>query len=193
MRRFTQLASVAIFAVVPAITIGCGSGGTEGDDDDSGVDGGSDDEPIVNGLPASQFYRQFAWQTTMTGVEGAASFPINGAGHNAFLATLFLMPGGDATVFYGEGEGDVSTTGHSLNLDASTFKRRSTTWKVQGSELVLGNLMHCTGMSLNDEPVLRCTLDAVIVSSQAQGRAGLFENRLGASSPDDSEWTDYQP
>ncbi|MGE0868061.1 MAG: hypothetical protein AB7P03_05860 [Kofleriaceae bacterium] len=154
MRRLIQLGGIALLALAPTIVMGCGGGGSDGngdDDDDTRdhVDGG-EDEPLINGVPASQFYGQFAWQTTMTGIEGAAAFPANAMGHDAFLATLFLMPDGAATVFYGEGEGDVSTAGHSLSLDATTFKRRSTSWKVEGSELVLGDLMHCTGMTLND-------------------------------------------
>ncbi|MDX2086504.1 MAG: hypothetical protein SFX73_01585 [Kofleriaceae bacterium] len=172
----------------------CNGGGQSGDDD-PGPGPGPDarvQEPLINGMPASQFYGQFAHATTMTAVSGAAAFPQTGD-RNAFLTHFFLMPNGEHELFYAEGDGDVGLDGWSLSVDTTTMKRKSGTWKVEGSKLVLGTWMSCDGMELNGAPALRCTLTSAIVTAAAQGRSGIWEKAFGMKSPDDSEWTDYQP
>jgi hypothetical protein len=164
-----------------------------------GNDGGSNppldgnmQEAIINGLPASQFYGQFAWQTTMTAVEGAAAFPLTD-GRNAFLVSFFLMPNGAFELFYAEGNGEVSSTGWNISTVSNSKRRREGTWKVEGAKLVLGSFMTCDGFSLDDKPALHCTLSSSIVTPAAQGRTGTFQKRFSASSPDDTEFAEYVP
>lgn len=167
----------------------CGGGGDSGD----AMPDASMNEPLVNGKPASQFYAQFAHATTMAEVGGAAASPAQPDGRNAFLAQFFLMPNGKLVLFYAEGEGSVTSTGHSLNIIGSTKKRREGTWKVEGTQLVLDAFLRCDGFTFNGADALRCTLASSIVTAAAQGKSGTFKNGFGTSSPDDSEYADYVP
>jgi len=176
-------------AVLCAFLAACGGG----NGDDTAPDGGGSNEPLVNGVPASQYYGGFAFQTTKTGVQGAAAFPAAPDGRNAYLVSFFMMPGNDLQLFYAEGEGEVDSTGFSINVFDGAKKRRSGTWRVDGAKLVLDSFMSCDGFLFNDKPALRCTLSAAILTADAQGRSGTFQNRFGASSPDDSEFADYVP
>jgi hypothetical protein len=168
--------------------------------------GGGDDDPmmmttpdapasevVINGKPASQFYAQFAHATTMAEIGGAAAFPAQGDGRNAFLAQFFLLPNGKLVLFYAEGEGTVTSTGHSLNIFGSAKKRREGTWKIEGAQLVLDAYLRCDGFMLNGKDALRCTLAAPIITAAAQGKTGTFQNGIGPSSPDDTEFADYGP
>lgn len=174
------------------ILAACSGGGSDDDPMMTGPDA-SANEPVINGKPASQFYAQFAHVTTKAEVAGAAAFPAQADGRNAYLAQFFLMPSNKLVLFYGEGEGTVTSTGHSLNIITSTMKRREGTWRVEGAQLVLDSYMRCDGFTLNDKDALRCTLATSIVTSAAQGRSGTFRNGIGDSSPDDSEYADYAP
>jgi hypothetical protein len=169
----------------------CGGGGES--DDAMPMADAAMNEPVINGKPASQFYAQFAHATTKAEVSGAASFPTQPDGRNAFLAQFFLMPNGKLVLFYAEGEGSVSPTGHSLNILGSTRKRREGTWRVDGAQLALDSFMRCDGLAQDGKDVLRCTLGASIVTPAAQGKSGTFRNGFGMSSPDDSEFADYVP
>ena len=178
-----------------AMLITCGlaaCGGDSGGGGGGGTDGGSN-EALVNGVPASQYYGQFAYQMTNTGVDGAAAFPLNASGNNAFLVTFFMMPNGGLQLFYAEGEGDVTATGWSLNIAGNTKKKRSGTWRIDGAQLVLDSFMRCDGMLFNDKPALRCTLTSAILTAGAQGKGGMFQKRISASSPDGSEFAEYVP
>jgi hypothetical protein len=166
--------------------------GGSGGDDGGGPDGGGN-EPLVEGIPASEFYGKFAYQQTNTGFDGAAAFPTNAAGNDAFVVDAFMMPGNAVQLFYAEGEGEVSPTGFSINVQETTKKKRTGTWRVVGAELDLGGFLRCTGMTLNNSPALRCTLQQAIVTAEAQGHAGTFRKMLGAHSPDDSEYASYTP
>jgi hypothetical protein len=181
------------FSILMCLVAACGgAGGDDSGDDAPGADAALN-EPSINGMPASQFYGQFAYQTTNTGVEGAVAFPETADGRNAFLATFFLMPNAKLELFYAEGEGDVSATGWSLSTYAGTQKKREGTWRVDGAHLVLDSFMRCDGFELNTKPALRCTLTSTIVTAAAVNRSGTFKQRLGASSPDSSEFADYVP
>jgi hypothetical protein len=173
-------------AFVFVFGIGCGGGEDGGVESDAAMN-----EPIVNGRPASEFYAQFAHALTMAEVSGAAAFPAQADGRNAFLVAFFLMPQQRLELFYAEGEGDVTPTGHSLAVFGNAKKRRSGTWRVDGASLVLDSYMRCDGFSFNGRDALRCTLSSPIITAAAQGRAGTFQNATGASTPDDSEWADY--
>lgn len=188
MTRFDSRSRWLVLLLVAAC------GGTDGDDGRGGGDppDGSTGEALVNGVPASQYYGQFAHATTMTHVEGAVAFTMTG-GKNAFLAQFFLMPGGALQLFYEEGSGTVSSTGWSLNTDPATKKKRTGTWRIEGATLVLDSYMSCDGLTFNNQPALHCTLDAAIVTAAAQGRSGTFKKAFGPTSPDDSEFTAYQP
>ena len=175
-----------MFLMLAAAACGRADGGGGGPD-------GGGNEPIVEGLPASQFYAKFTYQTTQTGIEGAAAFPTNADGNDAYVVAAFLMPGNQLELFYAEGQGDVSPTGFSINVQSTTKKRRSGSWSVQGADLVLDAFMRCNGMTLNDNPALRCTLERSIVTAAAQGHGGTFRKMLGAASPDDSTYADYMP
>ena len=183
---------VRIFSIL-ALSLATGCVTDDGGADPAGGGGGGGgDEPFVNGLPASEYYAQFAWQTTQTGVEGAMAFPASG-GRDASLVQFFLMPQGQLELFYAEGSGSVSPTGWSLNIDTSTQRRRAGQWRVDGARLVLDGFMACDGFELNDRPALRCTLTQAIGSAAAQGRTGTFKPRSSMSSPDDSEFAGYTP
>jgi len=184
-----MMRTMLISAVLAA---GCGGGGSD-DDGMTMPPDGSMNEPIVNGKPASQFYAQFTHAVTKAEVSGAAAFPSQPDGRNAYLATFFLMPNNQLVLFYAEGEGDVTATGHSLAIFANAKKQRTGTWRIDGAQLVLDSFMRCDGLALNGKDVLRCTLSSAIITAVAQGRAGTFQNGFGESSPDDSEFADYVP
>lgn len=167
----------------------CGGGG---DGDDSPTVDAMMNEPLVNGEPASQYYNRFTHQTTSTGVDGAAAFTMT-QGRNAFLVTFFLLPNKELQLFYAEGEGEVTATGWALNIDTTTKKKRTGTWKVEGAQLVLDSVMRCDGMLFNDQPALRCTLTSPILTAAAKDRAGMFRKRISASSPTDSEFAGFTP
>ncbi|MDQ3338165.1 MAG: hypothetical protein M4D80_23615 [Myxococcota bacterium] len=174
------------------LVLGCGGGGN----DDDGMMMQPDaamNEPTINGKPASQFYAQFAHATTKNEVAGAASFPAQPDGRNAFHASFFLMPDSKLVLFYAEAEGEVTATGHSLAIFNNTKKKRMGTWRIEGAQLVLDSYMRCDGFAFNGKDVLRCTLSSAIITPAAQGRAGTFQNGIGAASPDDSEFADYVP
>jgi hypothetical protein len=177
--------------LILAALAACGGGGESSDD--MPMTDASMNEPLVNGKPASEFYNQFAHAVTMAEVGGAAAFPAQGDGRNAFLAQFFLMPNKKLVLFYAEGQGEVTQTGHALNLDPSTKKRREGTWRVDGAALVLDSFMRCDGFTLNGKDALRCTLSSTIVTAAAQGRTGTFQKGIGTSSPDDTEFADYGP
>lgn len=187
MTRFVSRSRWLALVLVAACGGMDGGGGGGG-----GTPDGSTGEALVNGVPASQYYGQFAHATTMTHVKGAVAFTLTG-GNNAFLAQFFLMPGGSLHFFYEEGEGTVSSTGYSLNTDPATKKKRTGTWRIEGAKLVLDSYMSCDGLTFNNQPALRCTLDTAIVTAAAEGRSGTFQKAFGPTSPDDSEYTAYQP
>jgi hypothetical protein len=168
----------------------CGGGGESSDG--TGPDAAMN-EPLINGKPASQYYAQFTHATTKAEVGGAAAFPAQSDGRNAFLAQFFLLPNSKLVLFYAEGEGSVTSTGHSLNIISGTKKKREGTWKIDGAQLVLDSFLRCDGFTLNGKDALRCTLGASIVTTAAQGKSGTFQNGFGMSSPDDSEFADYVP
>lgn len=170
----------------------CGGGG-DSDDAMMGTPDASMNEPLVNGKPASQFYAQFAHATTMAENTGAAAFPAQADGRNAYVVQFFLMPSNKLELFYAEGMGEVTQTGHSLAVFNNSKKKREGTWKVEGAQLVLDSFMRCDGFTLNDRDALRCTLSTTIVTAAAQGRSGTFQKGIGMSSPDDSEFADYVP
>lgn len=169
----------------------CGGGGNDGDG--MPMPDAAMTEPIINGKPASQFYGQFAHATTMAEVSGAAAFPAQADGRNAYHVAFFLMPNGKLVLFYAEGEGEVTQTGHSLAIIGGSKKRREGTWRVDGAQLALDAFMRCDGFTLNGRDALRCTLSQAIVTPAAQGRTGTFQNGIGQASPDDSEFADYVP
>lgn len=166
-----------------------GGGGSGPDGGGGGPDGGG--EALVNGIPASEYYAQFLWEETATYSSGAAAFPEQD-GYDAYLAHLFLMKSGERYLFYGEGEGDVTSTGHSLNLDPSTYTRETGSWSIDGSTLLIGDVMHCDGLSFNGDDVLQCQLDRAIVSDAAVGRTAILKIGFGESTPFDSEWSEYE-
>ena len=170
----------------------CGGGGSD-DDGMMMMPDAAMNEPLVNGKPASQFYAQFAHATTKTEVSGAASFAAQADGRNAFLVHFFLMPNNKLELFYAEGTGDVTPTGHSLSIFNNSKKKRQGTWKVEGAQLALDSFMRCDGFEFNGRDALRCTLSTSIITPAAQGRSGTFKNGISASSPDDSEFADYVP
>ena len=192
--RPTDSVHVLALMIGAALAGGCVIDGTDnGGGDGSGSGSGSTTEVLIDGVPATEYYAQFSHATTGTGIEGAAAFATTTDGRNVFLATFFLMPGGQLQLFYKEGEGEVDTTGWSINTFSGTQRKRTGTWKVDGAKLVLDSWMSCTAMDFNDKPALYCTLTTTIVTPAAQGRSGMYRPRFGASSPDDSEFADYVP
>lgn len=181
--------------LMACVLAGCGGGGSDGGDDTMTPDAGSGgmNEPLVNGLPASQYYAQFAHATTKAGVVGAAAFPAQSDGRNAFHTTFFLLPNNQLQLFYAEGEGDVTSTGWSLAIYGNAKKKRTGTWRVEGARLALDSYMLCDGFELNGKPALNCTLASPIITAAAQGRSGTFQKEIGESSPNDTEFAEYVP
>jgi hypothetical protein len=150
-------------------------------------------ETQINGMPASEYYAQFQWETTGTSVSGAAAMSTNASGNDLFVADFFPMKDGSLFIYYGEGQGEVNTTGFSINYDKATLTKLEGSWRIDGAELVLGDYFRCSALTLNGVETLRCSLDATIVSQEAVGSTGYFEvDRFGESSPHDSEWQDYK-
>lgn len=178
--------------LISLFLLGCGGGGNEGD----GMmqpDASTMNEPLINGKPASEFYGQFAHATTKAEVSGAAAFPAQADGRNAYHVAFFLLPNGKLELFYAEAEGEVTATGHSLAIFNNSKKRRTGTWRIDGAQLALDSFMRCDGFAFNGRDALRCTLSSTIITAAAQGRAGTFQKGLGEASPDDSEFADYVP
>ncbi|MDQ3364955.1 MAG: hypothetical protein M3680_05960 [Myxococcota bacterium] len=193
MTRLTRLTRMNALSTGLVLALGCGGGGSTGDGDD-GVDiDASTQEAIVNGKPASQFYGQFTHAMTNRGIDGAAAFATQPDGRNAFLVTFFLMPNNKLELFYAEGDGQVTSTGHSLAIYGTAKKRRMGTWRIEGTELELDSFMRCGGFTFNGKDALRCTLETAIMTPAAVGRTGTFDPGFGTSSPDDSEFADYVP
>ena len=147
-------------------------------------------ETEINGRPASEFYGQFVWQTSGGNLGGAVAFP-ESDGRDAFVLDFFLMEDRSFVLFYGEGFGEVTSTGHSLNLYSDSYSRREGTWSIDGAELVLGSWARCGGLEFNGMDVLQCRLTQAIVSSAAVGPSGIMRPQ-SESSPFDSEWADYK-
>lgn len=145
----------------------------------------------VNGMPADEFYAQFHWEETTTYVDGAAAFEEQGDGTNAFLTHVFLYDDGTANVFYEEGEGEVTLTGHSLSTSTDTQTRIDTTWQVDGVTLRIGDVFACNGSTFNDEDQLACTLQRSIITAAAVDETARLTPGFGDASPDDTEFADY--
>ena len=145
----------------------------------------------VNGVPADEYYAQFHWDETSTYASGAAAFEAQADGRNAFLTHVFLYESGDAVIFYEEGEGEVTLTGHSLATYSDTQTRIDTQWTVDGVDLVLGDVFTCGGFEFNGQQKLRCVLDRAIITDAAIGSAASLSVGISASSPDDSDFADF--
>lgn len=168
----------------------CGGGSDSMDGPgESGADA-SISETEINGRPASEFYGQFVWQTSGGNVGGAAAFPETD-GRDAFVLDVFLMEDKSFLLFYGEGFGQVTSTGHSLNVYPDSYSRREGSWSLEDGELVLGSWARCGGLEFNGNDVLQCRLSQSIVTPEAVGSAGIlrFKNE---TSPFDSEWSEYR-
>lgn len=150
----------------------------------------SGSETEINGRPASEFYGQFVWQSSDGKLSGAAAFPETN-GRDAFALDFFLMEDNSFVLFYGEGFGKVTSTGHSLNMFPDSYSRREGTWSISGGELVLGSWARCGGLEINGKDVLQCKLSQSIVTPAAVGPTGMMRLR-GGSSPFDSEWAEYR-
>lgn len=186
---------VFAFACAMALTAACG-GGDDDDDDDGGGGGGPDgspSEPTINGMPASQFFGQFHFETTQTALQGAVAFPPQPDTRNAFLANFFVMKNGEFKLFYGEGEGEVTSSGWSLNIFNDARKRRQGTWSIDGTILLFGEFLRCSGAELNGEPIMNCTLTSAVITPDAVGRGNIFSVRADRVAPDDTAFADYVP
>lgn len=171
-------------APFPGTTTGdSGTGGTSG--------GGGSSTATINGKPAAEYFAQFHWDEKNSPVEGAVAFPETN-GKDLFISSIFLMKNGEFVLFYVEGQGTVTLTGHSAGTDPQTAVRTQGTWQVVGAELKLGARMTCRGgPTVNSKETLSCALQSPLGTSAAVGHSGVF--RIGfPSSPTDSEWAGYR-
>ena len=120
------------------------------DEDGSGNENGTvnEQEPIVNGMPASVFFAQFAWESSRSHLVGHLSFPAAASGANAASAQIFLMPSSRMELFYKEGV----ENGPITDFLPDTRKHRSGTWRIEGTDLVLDSFLRCQGLELNGAP-----------------------------------------
>lgn len=169
---------------------GASSGGTTSSSGGSGSSSGSS-SATVNGVPADEFYAQFQLETIKTSMDGAAAIPAQSNGNNAFLTSLFLQKDGSFTLFYVEGKGEVTGSGHSLSYDKTQGRKVTGSWSVQGTALVAGPFK-CNGLSFNGENQLRCELKSAVVSAGAVGKSASLTKGISQSSPSDSRFADYR-
>lgn len=173
---------------------------------DDGGDGGGDDnlddspadidaapgEAIVNGKPASEYYGQFAWEVTGSYAYGGGAFAAQADGRNAYIASVFLYQDGTSVLFYAEGDFDVSPDGFSGSRYPGASVRRNATWSIDGAQLLIGDDLQCDGVVYNGEEVLHCELARAIDTSAAVGQSSYLRRSGLNSTPDDSEWADYE-
>jgi hypothetical protein len=95
-------------------------------------------------------------------------------------------------MFYAEGNGKVSVTGHALNIFKDRQFKRTGKWSVAQMALDLGGLMRCNKITFNGNPALYCKLEKAVGHGAAVGRNVTLKKGFGSSSPDDSEWAEYK-
>jgi hypothetical protein len=157
--------------------------------------GGGGSEATVNGKPASEFYAQLTNEETGGYLTGAGSFSAVENGDNAFLVDLFLLKGGKYILYYTEGQGEVSGTGHSLATKKDRNRKVSGEWSVNSTTLLVGDVFACEGLSLNGHSAVRCQLKKTIGYEAAVGRGTTLEvatSSRGKITPDDSQWAEYK-
>ena len=165
------------------------SSGTSGTPGTSGQPGQS--TSTINGKPAAEYYAQFAFETTKTDLEGAAAIPTQANGNNAFLANLFLKKDGSFVLFYVEGQGEVTFSGHSINYDKKQGRKVTGSWTLDDASLVAGPL-RCNGLTIDGKDTLDCGVTSAIVSPGAVGKSGTFSKGFRDASPGDSDFADYK-
>ncbi|MGE3547686.1 MAG: hypothetical protein AB7L28_27415, partial [Kofleriaceae bacterium] len=118
---------VGVFGVLTTLlgAAACADGGGEPSDPSEEPD---QNEPIINGVPASEYYDQFVWASSHTHVVGQGSFSDDPSGRNAFSIQMFLLPDGEAQVFYWEGVEIDIPQGTSTTPDATTKTTKHSTW-----------------------------------------------------------------
>jgi hypothetical protein len=193
--RLILVASLFVLAACSSTTTDSGTSGGQGSSSggttsSSGGSSGSS-TATVNGVPADEFYAQFQLETIKTSMDGAAAIPAQSNGNNAFLTSLFLQKDGSFTLFYVEGKGEVTSSGHSLNYDSKQGRKVTGSWSVQGTSLVAGPFK-CSGLSFNGENQLRCELKSAVVSAGAVGKSASLTKGISQSSPSDSRFADYR-
>ncbi len=188
-----QSQSTSFFLSLVTALAACGSSGDTNTGADATPSQGADaaqSEGLVNGVPASEYFGQFVWEVSDGALSGAAGFPVTES-YDAYKIDAFLREDGTYQLFYGEGSGTVTSTGHSLNLDTTTFTRLEGEWSIDGTELVLAPYLRCQGLTLNGSEVLSCDLTQRVVTEAAVGYGGIAKLSV-PSSPFDSEWSDYR-
>lgn len=193
--RLIFAASFVLLAACSSTTTDSGTSGGQGTSSggttsSSGGSSGSS-TATVNGVPADEFYAQFQMETIKTSMDGAAAIPTQSSGNNAFLTSLFLQKDGSFTLFYVEGKGEVTSSGHSLNYDSKQGRKVTGSWSVQGVALVAGPF-RCNGLSFNGQNQLRCELTSAVVSAGAVGKSASLTKGISQSSPSDSRFADYR-
>ncbi|MCY1078801.1 hypothetical protein [Archangium lansingense] len=145
----------------------------------------------MNGKPVSEFYGQFTYEKFSGATGGVAAFPAQPDGINLFVATVFLMQDKSFTLYYAEGAGTVRANGYSAEIPLDRMFERTGKWSISGSSLKIGDLMTCHGMTVDGRDALRCAMDRAVGYAAAVGKTTTF-TRATNSSPNDSQWADYQ-
>lgn len=198
MKAFIIISTLSLFALAcggedPGTSPGDRGGRTDqsGADDMGGGPGAAPDA-LVQGKPAAEFYADFVWHEGEGVVEGAGAFREGANGRNAYLVHVFLHPEGRFELYYAEGEGSVSATGHRIGVDPASKLAVEGQWGVEAERLVVGDVMDCQGLSVNDRPSLRCTLRRKLGSEEAVGASSVLRKSWGDDSPLDGEWAQYR-
>jgi hypothetical protein len=172
--------------------VACGPGPVGPDGGSGGGGGGGNGtNGTVNGKPAADYYAQFNYETLKTYSSGAAAFATQSNGDDLFLISVYLFQNGTYTVYYGEGQGTVTSTGHSANIRTASQRKVTGTWSIDGVKLKVGDLLSCDGITVDGKETMYCSLTRAVGTSAAVGKSATLRRGFSATSPDDSTWKDY--
>lgn len=146
----------------------------------------------INGKTPEEYYGQFYNENKGAYLDGAASFSAQSNGDNLYLATLFVSKGKTFTLFYTEGKGEVTLTGHTAATHPDKNRRLTGAWSIGADgSLLLGDVMKCRAITINDRDSLTCAVTKAIGYEAAVGRAATLSPSTGKS-PNDSTFADYK-
>ncbi len=164
----------------------------------------------IDGESACTYYEQFTRGETDTFVGGYGVF--GGDARGGFRFRIFLETSGDAVALYDEGRLGHGYRPYEEDDDRSAKRTRiETSWRVDGTELVIGEVLRCQGEAYcdaegcseeqRDDPewenrqVLECTVERAVGRQEAVGESvtletGGLDNQESAA-PDDPQFADY--
>lgn len=164
----------------------------------------------IDGESACTYYGQFTRSESDTFVGGYGTF--GGDVRGGLRFRVFLEKSGDAVVLYDEGSVGDGYHPHDQNDDRSARRTRvEASWRVDGTELVIGEVLRCRGEAYcdarecseaqRDDPewtnrhVLECTVERAVGRQEAVGESVTLEtgglDDQESAGPDDPQFADY--